>query len=274
MIRRHTPVRLVALTALMAVVGLVLTIGAWPTVEVAAVPRQRVLRGKDARDYEARLRASNAAYRQSIDRAEEALRSRGWLPEPDGVIVVELFTETVKERPGVLGWLLDELVARVSAQSVYKSDGRGIWSSWNDGNPGTWEGTFYGENYTWSAYSSASLQFDITGSGQPPVIYSSQISRSAQEGNLPCSWHGGACVGFVTKHAMQHAISQAWPTCGTAAVGCIASGPAYWECLGLTCIGAITAYFINEMRAWTAECNNSCGGCQWRQISPGIWECN
>ena len=171
-----------------------------------------------------------------MEKAEDDLRSRGFVEEPDGVIVVEF--EQDAPRFGVLDWILPA----VHAQTVNVSGGnrgRVVWSAWNDGDNRTWEGNITGQSYTYSAYSSANMQFDVA-------------SRT---------W---------APHTLWHAMQGAASTCATAGAVCAAFGPGYFNCLASACIGAFAKGLIDEMSAWAHECNRRC---VWTSVSAGVYEC-
>ncbi len=134
-----------------------------------------------------------------MEKAEDDLRSRGFVEEPDGVIVVEF--EQDAPQFGVLDWILPA----VHAQTVNVSGGnrgRVVWSAWNDGDNRTWEGNITGQSYTYSAYNSANMQFDVA-------------SRT---------W---------APHTLWHAMQGAASTCATAGAVCAAFGPGYFNLPGV-----------------------------------------
>ena len=235
----------------------------------AAKPRERerVIKGKEARAYVAQLRAADRRYREVMEQAEADLRARGFVPVPDGVVVVERVQE-----PTLVARLLDHVVPGVAAQSVYRSDGRVIWSPWDDGDARTWEGNIFGETYTGGVYASANFQFSTdTGRWTPLNYWSSQTGTSVPPPGGPPKWHGGDCYGpKITDHALKHALENSGSTCGAAAAMCVMTSAAYFKCLAGACIAAIAKAFIDDLLVWSRECKK---GCTWTNTSAGVWQC-
>jgi hypothetical protein len=240
--------------------------------KVVAKQRHRILRGQEAKAYDAQLRATSPNYRFDMEKLDVENLAKGWFPMQDGVTVVELYTETTLERPGIVGRLIEKVAPTLNAYTVTRTDGYAVWSAWNDGNSATWEGTVYGQNTKYSAYASMSVQYNTTNASQPPPALSwTTGGLSSPEGQAASGWHHGACnSGDVAKHALQHAMQMGWQSCAGAAAGCLFAGPAYWECLAGACTATIATFFIQELSAWTHECNKNC---TWRAVSSGIYEC-
>lgn len=248
---------------------LVLALVAAASMTGAAKPsmRERVIKGKEARAYVAQLRASDKRFRDVMALAEGDLRARGYEPVPEGVVVVERVQE-----PAVVARILDRLVPGVAAQSVYRSDGRVIWSPWNDGDARTWEGNVFGESYTGRVYAAANFQFSTdTGTWTPLTYWSSQTGTSGPPPPSPTHWHGGRCNGpNITDHALKHAMQNAASTCASAAAVCRITSFAYFNCLAGACVGTIAKGFIDDLLAWSRECRMNC---KWTNTSAGVWQC-
>lgn len=67
--------------------------------------------------------------------------------------------------------------------------------------------------------------------------------------------HGHQLMNCFTTHT----LDNAWPWCAGAALGCIFSGPAYFQCVAATCATAIAAYMIGQMKSFWQACMMSPG---------------
>jgi hypothetical protein len=227
--------------------------------------RERVITGAEAREYVARLRASNQRFREVMAKAEADMRARGFKPAAEGVLVVERTTE-----PTLVARLLDRLSPTLSAQSVYQGEGRAIWSPWDDGDARTWEGNIFGESYTGGVYASANFQYSTDTGWTPLTYWSSQTGASGTPG-VPTHWHGGACNGSnITDHALKHAMQNSWTSCATAAGLCKFTAIHYFNCLGTACLGSLVKGFLDDLLAWSRECK---ARCTWINTSAGVWQC-
>jgi hypothetical protein len=254
-------IRVVVCLAVAGIVASVSTTGA-----AGARERERVLRGPEAREYVAQLKAANARFREVMQSAEADLRARGFRPVPDGIVVVDRFAA-----PSLVARVLDRISPTLAAQSVYQGDGRVIWAAWDDGDARTWEGNIYGESYSGGTYASANFQYSTdSGTWTPLTYWSSQTGTSAMS-ITPEGWHGGKCNGGnVTDHALRHSMENAASTCAAAAALCKFTSLNFFNCLGGACVGAIARGFIDELLAWSRECKMHC---KWTNTSAGVWQC-
>jgi hypothetical protein len=58
----------------------------------------------------------------------------------------------------------------------------------------------------------------------------------------------------VADCMLWNALHDSWWVCGGAAAGCVFSGPAYFKCLGGSCLAAFVANFLEELDEFYEEC--------------------
>ncbi len=133
-----------------------------------------------------------------------------------------------------------------------------LWSS-DDGNNNTWEGTIYMEIYSNGAAATWQGQIDASITTYPWIWYHKMWERPpiGQQGSLdeppplPGSLPGVTFAVLNRTTAAQsgytavgfYSWAKCWRACvvtgcGTAALGCIASGPGWPACFGWWCLGA------------------------------------
>jgi hypothetical protein len=121
--------------------------------------RQEQIVGEAARQYVTAKYKNKPAFRRLQDAADAELRARGFTPT--GEVVVVRHTRV----PALVDRLISAIVPSVLArQTYYPGEGEVIFTSWEDGDPGTWAGNIFAENYDHGNFGSMSVLYDI-GSG-------------------------------------------------------------------------------------------------------------
>lgn len=159
------------------------------------------------------------------------LTARGYSPTDFYTVIIRGHELTPVEH--VVRGIVNSVAPTAFAQVVMYSDGDGeldMWP-WDDGNPATYEGDVYMENFSNGASISAAWQLDISSAENHHLIYANSAYNSLVA-YTACAV--GGCVG-----------GAAW---------CWITGPAWGWCAGLNCIrselicalGAATSHVLNR----------------------------
>jgi hypothetical protein len=181
---------------------------------------------------------------KAFSTARKSLASRGFLP-----------TEKV---------YVERTVRLVSPASLSDTspDGEIVFWSWDDGDDGTWEGAIYVEVYSSGAASTWEGQLDVSTQDYPWIEVHKTWEGGAGGGGgpLPVSFNGpplpgslvhvtpavqstGALAGSTSyMPASFYQWARCWrgcvvTGCTAAAIGCLATGPAWPGCFGFWCVG-------------------------------------
>jgi hypothetical protein len=57
---------------------------------------------------------------------------------------------------------------------------------------------------------------------------------------------------------LRAALYESLGWCSTSAFTCAYFGPAWWNCMGTSCVTRIVALTVSEMRYWRENCQNGC----------------
>jgi hypothetical protein len=223
-------------------------------VRVADKADVEILTGTEATGH---LQALQTRRHASFEKAAALLRKRGFVPTDHAFVMRPRHHVRDTTRRALPPFELAEF-------SSETSDGEfDVWS-WDDGDPGTWEGTIYAENYHNGSWVQFNAQIDISTGAESiwdevvggydaaddsgPVDRASLKARQAtailaslehsvptQSGIHAVRWDAQTFYGCALKG------------CLAAAVGCIFSGPAWPECFFVGCTTAISYCILDQL---------------------------
>jgi len=222
-----------------------------PVVDKADV---EILTGPEASGH---LQALQARRHASFEKAAALLRKRGFVPTDHAFVMRprhQVRDVTGRASPPF------SLVQFSSSTSDGEFD---VWS-WDDGDPGTWEGTIYAENYHNGSWVQFNAQIDIR-TGADSIWDEVVGGYDAPDDEGPFDR-----AALKTRQAkailasLQHVVppqnpiqlvkwnAQAFYGCAlkgclAAAAGCLFSGPAWPECFFVGCTSAIAYCILDQL---------------------------
>lgn len=217
----------------------------------------RMLHGKAAHDFVAKLKATDPEYRAAMIKADADLTSRGLSRAPDADIAVVFEPDAMAETAPSL-W--DAMFPTLHA-STYVTNGYATFTAYTDGDNRTWEGNMYARNSTFQASLSLNGQWSDKGEWIAYQYWNTQQRSSATSATpwSPPGWHGGRCDGTnISQHVVQHSMQNAAAYCVMSASVCALTAPAWFMCFSAGCIGSFAKALVDEEMLWVSECNKSC----------------
>ena len=250
---------------------LAMTAGVWQN-SADGEKRIRRLEFDDAKKELAQLRARSPQYQRFAQHAVDALTAKGWrkAPELDGgsdVVVIQIQKKVTSEAATVSApaSLLSRVAAfffpAVAAQSetAYLAEGEFWYSSWDDGDPLTWEGQIGVYEYSMGNYGDGGAQFRNDGSYPPGTMYGTE-AVTWESGNV--SQPGWTAQPY--KRGLGALIGCSVSGCFIGAGGCILFGPATINCAlvrcGLSTAGCIISTYLTMALDGQRTCRPSIWG--------------
>lgn len=223
-----------------------------------AQTRIETFAGTDARAFLDEHARRNARFGRVFPEAHRRLAARG-LSRPHQVMLVTAYgVPTAVARDAAEGRsLLDRLMPRVHAQTVYDSDGYMVASTYNTEGT-TWVGNMYFENTTFAAYAAVNLEMDTAEAPEPVYIYEDGVAAAVEGGNNPQEryWEGIACSDeyAIAQKINRKGWQNAWPWIAGAAFACWLSGPGWAPCAIAWGGGAMIGGGLAALGEWASAC--------------------
>lgn len=199
------------------------------------------LRGDAALRHFANWRAKNP--RAYAAAAAEYAR-RGWRPTQNVVVMRSL-------RLTSQGWVPANALPFRQAQSFSGVEGEVMFWSADDGNPATWEGTIYGDNYQSGDVFVLSDQVDVS-TDYPDVITEDTIYEQFGKGGdeLPLSLHGAGAA-HSPYHRVLDKANRGYLKCvlvgaGLTGLRCAFTGPEWPLCFLIGATIVVLTCLINR----------------------------
>lgn len=224
----------------------------------AGEKRYRKLEGRDADAFLEKLRGGNPQWRIIGQEARAALAARGFKPaagiEGETVVIqIEKRKQNaaVIKAPSALARLMNFFLPTVHAQDdvAYVSEGVLWTSSWDDGDPATWEGVMGTYEYTYGNYGEGAAQFR-NDTDDPVASLTWTNGYVTQPGTM-----SGA---EAYHHGVGKLLACAAGGCFGSGLTCAFLGPFSMNCLLLRC-GIATATCIVGAYVELAATGVRCG---------------
>lgn len=278
-----------AVSVLTAAVALMPTMDArsWPSNDLPKWKKlDFILTGEDATRWYDELLKTRPRFAAAQARSQARLAARGYRSTREVIVYrlerrspLQVVSANAKSPTSLLTWrgLIDFFAPALSAQTQESAEGYAVFTAWDDGNHGTWEGNMYFIDEVEPIDTSIDGQLDITQEQPPPVVWASgdmagpdggpfpirndqlrsilRFQKAAAGDNRSLGQNRCRCgMPELAECFVKHGWDDSWPVCAGVAFGCLFTGPGWFKCTAGGCGGAFVGATILVGRAYWREC--------------------